>query len=353
MDPLELRLRLQLASMNQQQLGIGSMQQFQQFPQFLTTLQHQLASLHPHLFPISDSPRLSSSSPMSHSNSPSPLPHPLNHLSPILKTESYSPSPSPESTHYSPSPSPSPPTTLPWSHFSQFSLPGLPPIQEAPMDLSTQSRTTMKSGTTPCHQDSYSPSPSNLSDFMPIHSSSVGQTPSPPPEYSCHDCGKHYSSSSNLARHRQTHKNTSDDTKRSCPHCDKVYVSTAAFSMHVRTHTEGCKCPFCGKSFSRPWLLQGHIRTHTGEKPFSCNVCHKGFADKSNLRAHTQTHSGEKPFCCERCGKSFALKSYLSKHEESSCIKQSKRTEGKHGKSDIIASSPYLVNLLTNPLFSQ
>ncbi|KAH6946518.1 hypothetical protein HPB50_013781 [Hyalomma asiaticum] len=141
------------------------------------------------------------------------------------------------------------------------------------------------------------------------------------PYYACPECGKRYSTSSNLARHRQTHRSVTDKKARQCPHCSKVYVSMPAFSMHVRTHGQGCQCPFCGKCFSRPWLLQGHIRTHTGEKPFKCSQCSKAFADKSNLRAHVQTHSPTKPFVCRRCGKAFALKSYLYKHEESSCMR--------------------------------
>ncbi|XP_076370701.1 uncharacterized protein LOC143256840 [Tachypleus tridentatus] len=146
----------------------------------------------------------------------------------------------------------------------------------------------------------------------------------------CPDCGKVYSTSSNLARHRQTHRNVADKKSRKCPHCQKVYVSMPAFSMHVRTHSQGCQCPYCGKCFSRPWLLQGHIRTHTGEKPFACPVCNKAFADKSNLRAHIQTHSTNKPFICQRCGKAFALKSYLYKHEESSCMRLNKpRSSGR------------------------
>jgi len=80
----------------------------------------------------------------------------------------------------------------------------------------------------------------------------------------CSDCGKRYSTSSNLARHKQTHRSINDKKAKKCPVCDKIYVSMPAFSMHMRTHNQTCKCDICGKSFSRPWLLQGHIRTHTG-----------------------------------------------------------------------------------------
>ncbi|XP_052129423.1 transcriptional repressor scratch 2-like [Frankliniella occidentalis] len=139
--------------------------------------------------------------------------------------------------------------------------------------------------------------------------------------YACGECGKRYATSSNLSRHKQTHRSLDSGSARQCNVCGKAYVSMPALAMHVLTHQLTHACGVCGKLFSRPWLLQGHLRSHTGEKPYGCAHCGKAFADRSNLRAHMQTHSQDKSYSCHRCHKSFALKSYLNKHLESSCVR--------------------------------
>jgi len=241
-------------------------------------------------------------------------------------TPSSTPSPPPQA-HLSPTP-----MDLPGYLSSAVNNISIPPPQDSPLDLRVVSRQLdFPPSTIDQRRDSIG---TNSGESESYYS---GEEEERRPAYSCEECGKGYSSSSNLARHRQSHK--PDQAMKNCPHCAKEYTSPAALSMHMRTHTQGCKCPFCGKSFSRPWLLQGHIRTHTGEKPFTCHLCNKAFADKSNLRAHVQTHSSDKPFSCCKCGKSFALKSYLSKHEESSCLKNEKSAPKMMKSEDMESSS--------------
>lgn len=52
-----------------------------------------------------------------------------------------------------------------------------------------------------------------------------------------------------------------------------------------------CSWLFCGKRFTRSDELQRHRRTHTGEKRFQCSECNKKFMRSDHLSKHIKTHN--------------------------------------------------------------
>ncbi|RUS81937.1 hypothetical protein EGW08_010282, partial [Elysia chlorotica] len=57
-----------------------------------------------------------------------------------------------------------------------------------------------------------------------------------------------------------------------------------------------CSWLFCGKRFTRSDELQRHKRTHTGEKKFQCPECNKRFMRSDHLTKHIRTHNAKRQY---------------------------------------------------------
>uniref|UniRef100_A0A8C0ZAM3 C2H2-type domain-containing protein n=1 Tax=Cyanistes caeruleus TaxID=156563 RepID=A0A8C0ZAM3_CYACU len=140
-------------------------------------------------------------------------------------------------------------------------------------------------------------------------------------------CGKSFSRSSNLTRHRRTHTR---EQLYECGECGMTFSQSSQLISHQMIHTgeRPYECPECGKRFQTSSHHLRHQRIHTEERPFHCPNCGKGFQRNSHLIRHWHIHTGEKPYECPQCGKSFSKSSYLNQHQRRNQLWRENKNDG-------------------------
>merc|ERR1719494_492784 len=84
-----------------------------------------------------------------------------------------------------------------------------------------------------------------------------------------------------------------------CPNCGKTFSSTSALAKHKLIHSDERKyvCHICSRGFKRQDHLNGHMVTHRDKKPYECprTECGKSYCDMRSLRRHVENQHGSPP----------------------------------------------------------
>ncbi|CAH8498801.1 unnamed protein product [Dicrocoelium dendriticum] len=133
-------------------------------------------------------------------------------------------------------------------------------------------------------------------------------------------CTRQFHYRSELARHQLTHSRKSHSSLRNTSPFSDVTSKTV-----LEGFTKGqyvCDRQGCGKRFSTSVVLSRHRQTHQSRKErtaFVCSYpdCNRTFLRQYNMEEHMNTHTGARPHKCRfpGCNKRFRQRSALCHHK--------------------------------------
>ena len=143
--------------------------------------------------------------------------------------------------------------------------------------------------------------------------------------YQCDQCEHICSTKRGLLGHKSS-AHTGDVYK--CEICNSILVTEDGFKKH--TESKQClkhSCNQCGKGFSSKSNLGQHMNTHRSETEkvynFNCEKCGKCFTSKQGLTDHDRIHENIKPYPCDICGKLFRKQGGLRAHKNTVHVERS------------------------------
>merc|ERR1739838_893977 len=105
-----------------------------------------------------------------------------------------------------------------------------------------------------------------------------------------------------------------------CPDddCLKSFKTARNLRNHINGKKLGFVCSECGKKFSSATDLKKHLIMHTGIKDNVCRICQAKYAHLYGLYKHFEvTHAGQLPFQCKQCNFFAGNVKTLKNHENS------------------------------------
>lgn len=139
--------------------------------------------------------------------------------------------------------------------------------------------------------------------------------PNHPPSFSCSECKRKFRTEDAMKDHKKAtgHANKEKDTEAkrfTCSPCKRHFKTEEALNAHTRSspsHPKTHKCQPCNRVFGSQAALENHTRdTGKSHKALACTSCPRTFKSQMALKDHTRdAHTSKPKLKCPLCTHRF------------------------------------------------